>query len=306
MAYVGKWFGFGKNEQYDKAIRDYEAGDLLSALEAFRIVSQSESNLILRQRSKSYLAGTLGRLGREAISKKDFQQAIDYLGEAVVLRPRYADLHLALAFAHDALGQFSKRNEELDAALRINPNYGMAALFQGSLMITSGDHGNGLARVIQAVSLDRRLETDVFRKGIQEADANQWEDAARTFRTVRPESQEDPDIMAIRGDRMMVKGDYAEAAQAFRLALELGPNYPDLHVRYGQALLETNQVQQAADEFRDAISMNPKYAEAHALLGIAYRRLKQEEAAMASFQMALEIDPSHVIAAQEILNRRRH
>lgn len=304
MGYVGKWFGFGKNERFDKGVRAYEASEYLQAADEFRYVSQSETNLTLRQRAKSYLAGALGRLGKAAMAQGDYVTALKHLSEAVVLRPRYADLHMSLAVSHDALGEFSKRNEEVEAALRINPKYGFAVLFQASLLMASGDHANGLARAVQAVSLDRRLETDLFRSAVKLADESRWDEAAQTFRQVRPTNQEDPDSLSMRGDRMMNEGRYEDASEAFRNALDLGPGYADLHVRYGQALLETNQVQQAADEFREAVTLNADYAEAHALLGIAYRRLGDERAAVEAFRRALEIDPNQVIAAEEIVRRR--
>src|SRR5689334_22392106 len=105
MAFVGKWFGFGRNVQFDAGVRAYEAGDYAAAAAAFRQVSQSEPDLTLRQRAKSYLAGALGRLGKQAGARGDQTEALELLSEAVVLRPRYADLHMALAIVHEALGE---------------------------------------------------------------------------------------------------------------------------------------------------------------------------------------------------------
>jgi len=306
MAFVGKWFGFGRNESFDTALRSYESGEYAEAVDGLRAVASVEPDLTLRQRAKSYLAGALGRLGKSAIADGDYTSAVDYLGEAVVLRPRYADLHMSLALAHEALGEFSKRNEEVEAALRINPKYGMAVLFQASMMIMSGDHTNGLARAVQGVSLDRRLETPVFKAAIDLADAGKWEEAAKKLREVRPTGQEDPDFLSIRGDRMMAQHRYEDAAECFRNALELSPGYADLHVRYGQALFETDQIQRAMEEFREATSLNPSYAEAFALLGVTYRRLDQEDLALEAFRKALDLDPNQMIASTELFHRRPH
>ncbi len=304
MSYIGKWFGFGKNERFDEALRAYEAGDFGAAVDGLRSVSQTESDLTLRQRSKSYLAGALGRMGKEAYAQGDHRLAIHYLSEAVVLRPRYADLHMALAYAHDAVHEFAKRNQEVDAALRINPKYGLAVLFQAALLISSGERANGLARAVQAVSLDRRLETSVFREGIALADSGDWEGASQKFRQIRPTGNDDPDFLAIRGDRMMASRRFEDASECYRHAIELMPGYADLRVRHGQALLETDQVQRAIDEFREATAINPQYAEAFALLGVALRRQQDETAALEAFRHALDIDPNQVIAAQEVVRRR--
>ncbi|MCW5937035.1 MAG: tetratricopeptide repeat protein [Fimbriimonadaceae bacterium] len=302
MAHVGKWFGFGRNASFDAGVRAYEAGRFEEAVEEFRAASAT-TDLALRQRAKSYLAGALGRLGRLAMERGDVTGAIQLLGDAVAMRPRYADLHMALAMAHEALGEHGKRNEEVDAALRINPKYGFAVLWQASLMIASGDHGNGLARAVQAVSLDRRLETDTFREAIAMADRDEWDAAALKLRQVRAE-QQDPDALAMLGDRMMAHGRYADAEQAYRTAIELQPGFADLHVRYGQALLEVDQVNRAEDEFRQAIAINEGYAEAHALLGVTLRRLNRDDEAREAFKTALAHDPNQVIAGEEISRLR--
>lgn len=304
MSFLGKWYGFGKNPRFDAGVRCYEAGEFAAAADEFRDVALNEQDLTLRQRAKSYLAGALGRLGKDALAANDMDQALDHLSEAVVLRPRYADLHMSLAIVHEALGQYQKRNEEVEAALRINPNYGAALLYQASMMMVSGDHANGLVKAVQAVSLDRRLETSTFREGIALADDGKWEEAAHKLREVRPQGENDPDALAMRGDRMMVTSRYEDAAENYRLASELNPTYPDLHVRYAQALMETKQVERAVEELRQAVALNPEYAEAHALLGVALRRLDKEDEAIDSFRRALKIDPNQVIASAEVLRRK--
>ncbi|MBL8064280.1 MAG: tetratricopeptide repeat protein [Chthonomonadaceae bacterium] len=304
MAHLGKWFGFGRDDRFDAGVRAYESGDFQAAADEFRLAAHSRADLALRHRAKSYLAGALGRLGKAALAQNDQTAALDHLSEAVVLRPRYADLHMALAMVHEALGEYGKRNEEVEAALRINPKYGVAILYQASMMMMSGDHANGLARAVQAVAMDRRLETAVFREAIALADSGDWETAALKLRQVRPEGQDDPDFLSMRGDRMMAESRFQDAAECYRNALELSPGYADLHLRYSQALLELDQVENAVEELNQATTLNPDYAEAHAVLGVALRRSGKEQEALESFRRALDIDPDQVIASMEIRRRR--
>ncbi len=304
MGFVGKWFGFGRNAHLDAGVRAYEKGDFQAAVEEFRVASTTEPDLTLRQRARSYLAGALGRLGRQSMAAGDFAQAIQHLGDAVALRPRYADLHMALAMCHDAVGEWARRNEEVAVALRLNPRYGLAVLWEASLAMADGDHANGLVRAVQAAALDRRLETDTFREAIRLADAGEWDEAARRLRQVRPEATDDPNALAMLGDRMMAQGRFADAEEAYRMALESASGYADLHVRNGQALLELGQVERAAEQFREATAINPQYAEAHALLGVALRRSRKEEEALEAFREALRHDPNQVIAAEELKHRR--
>jgi protein O-GlcNAc transferase len=303
MAFVGKWFGFGRNADYDEGLRAFEAGDYAAAAERFRAAMGAGGDLSLRQRAKSYLAGSLGKIGRAAMERGDHTAAVQALGDAVAVRPRYADLHVALALAHDALGEHHRLHEEVRAALRINPKYGHAVLLEAALLMRSGAHGDGLFRAVEAVSLDRRLETDTYRKAIEAADAEKWNEAADLIFAVRPVGGDAADHQA-RGDRMMQAGRWEDAEEAYRQALEAAPHYADLRSRHGQALFELGHVDQAVDAFREAVTINPKFAEAHALLGVSLRRLGQEDEAKEAFRAALEADPDNVIARQELSRQR--
>jgi tetratricopeptide (TPR) repeat protein len=305
MAFVSKWFGFGKSEDFDAGVRAYEAGRFEEAAEKFRSCVSKEPDLALRQRAKSYLAGSLGRIGRGLIEQGDYVGAIEALGNAVAIRPRFADLHIALAVAHNKLGQHHRMHEEVRAALRINPRYGQAVLFEAALLMRAGRTGDGLARAVEAASLDRRLETPEFQEGIRLADEGRWIEAADRLLSVRPSQADDSaDLMRL-GDAFMSRQRWADAEQAYRQALEMAPGFADLHARRGQALLELDRLEDAVEEFQEAVAQNPGYAEAHALLGVALRRAGREQEAKAAFRAALDADPSNAIAGRELLRPPR-
>ncbi|MCW5940403.1 MAG: tetratricopeptide repeat protein [Fimbriimonadaceae bacterium] len=305
MAFVSKWFGFGRSEDFDAGVRAYEAGRFEEAAERFRECANKEPDLALRQRAKSYLAGSLGRVGRNLMAQGDFVAAIEALGNAVAIRPRFADLHIALATAHNALGQYHKMHEEVRAALRINPRYGQAVLFEAALLMRAGRHGDGLARAVEAVSLDRRLENEEFQEGIRLADESRWDEAADRLLSVKPSQADDSTDLMRLGDAFMSRQRWADAEQAFRQALELAPGFADLHARRGQSLLELDRLEDAMEEFREAVAQNPGYSEAHALLGIALRRAGREEEAKGAFRAALEADPANTIASRELMRPPR-
>ncbi|MGE0000973.1 MAG: tetratricopeptide repeat protein [Fimbriimonadaceae bacterium] len=300
---IGHWFAFGNDADYDAGVRAFERGDLTEAVACFSKVVARVTEPALRDRSRSYLAGALGKLGREALDARDPRRAIEMLGGAVTVRPRFADLHVLLAIAHIEVGEIGNAEVEAEVALRLNPDYAHAALVQGAVWIARGRTTEGLIEAVEAASKDRRLQTERFQDGVDAADGGRWDEAVMHFAAVRPESQSQLDAVLAQYDQAMRDHDFVLAEQAARTARSLAPDYPDMAVRHARALLELGSLDDASAALGDAVAARDSYAEAWALLGVVKRRQGHEEGALLAFEKALERDPAQAIASFEI-NRR--
>lgn len=299
----GHWFAFGVDADYDAGVRAFQRGDLEVAVESFRAVVGRATDPALRDRSRSYLAGALGKLGREALDSNDPRKAIELLGNAVSVRPRFADLHALLAIAHLRVGEVPHAEIEAETALRINPLFAHASLLLGAVWIAQGRTNDGLIEAVEAASRDRRLQTDDFHAGVEAADHGRWEEAVAHFAAVRPEPQTELEAALARFDQAMRDHDFVLAERAAREARELAPSYPDMAVRHGRALMELGRLEDAAGALGDAVEARDSYAEAWALLGVVRRRQGDEAAAIAAFEAALERDPAEPVARFEIGRR---
>ena len=54
-----------------------------SAIEYFKVCVSSDPDISTRERAKSYMAGSLGKLARQDLGKKKFASALEYIDEAV-------------------------------------------------------------------------------------------------------------------------------------------------------------------------------------------------------------------------------
>jgi len=303
MGFIAKWYAFGEDPDLDAGVRAYEAGDDAQAADFLRASLARLRDRALRERARNYLAGALGRRAKLNVKSGDWESAARCLTEAVSTRPQFADLHMALAVALDRLGKPGERDIEVEAALRLNGQYGHAVLFDAARMLEAGEEVEGLARAFEAVSLDPSLDTTGFREGIDLVDTGELAQGAERLRQAVPERQASQEV-ALEGDRAMAEGRWAEATASYRRSVAEAPGFADLRCRLGQALLEAGDLDGATAEFTEAVRLNPKYAEAHALLGVAYRRALDEDSAQAAFQKALEADPTNVIAKQESVSVR--
>jgi tetratricopeptide (TPR) repeat protein len=299
LAYIGTWYGFGEDPEFDAAVRLYASGEFAEAAEVFRAVAAKLREPGLRNRAKSYLAGSLGHVGRAALDEGRLDDAEQALGDAAAARPRYADLHALLALVHYAKGERAKCGEEVAAALRIHARYGFAAMLEAGLMMLGPDPVSGLVRLVESATLDRRLENEVFRSAVDAADREDWQAAADAVFSMRPPRSMVDDYLR-QGDEAMRAKDWPAAVAAYAEATEIAPNFADIRARMGQALLEIGQVAEAVAQFRYAVELAPDYAAGHAMLGVALRRSGDEDGAGEAFRNALALDPSDPIAGFEL------
>lgn len=304
MSFVGKWFGFGKNVDFDEGVRAYEKRSFREAIDSFRKCDRSSAEAAVRERAKSYIAGSLAKLAKDAYAGRDFETALGYLTEAAEIRPGFADIWLWKAKTFAALGRTGEATKAVGASLEINPQYAAAMLLNGILLYGAGDREAGVKALREAAALDDRIDGTEFLAGMRAHEALDFESALDQFKQIDPRGGDVNEMLA-QGDQLAKNGSWTEAAEQFRTAVSLAPSYADVHVRYGQALLEVGTLSEAAQSFQRAIAINPDYAEAYALMGVAYRRQSDEENAMTAFHRALEIDPNHPIASQEVLYRPR-
>lgn len=303
MSFVGKWFGFGKEPQFDDGVRAYEKGDFATALVKFRETVEEGKEVSTKERAKSYMAGCLGKLANEAISKREFDDAKDFLSQATEIRPGFADLWQLRSRVHFILGELELAQEAIDEALRINPGYTAGLFMSGLIAYKAGNHDDGFAAMAQAVHSDQRLDGAEWKAGATHHSESNFEAALDEFKQVRPAASNVNDLIAA-GDALAKGGTWIQARDMYLQALEIAPHFADVICRYGQSLFELNEVELAVKQFSRACEVNPNFAEARALLGVALRRMGLEEEAISAFKECLKIDPNHPIAITEVQYRR--
>lgn len=300
MGTVGKWFGFGRNENYDEAIRAFEAGEFEDAIEQFKVCLSSDPDVSTRERAKSYMAGALGKLARREVAKDDWPEALHFLDDAIFLRPGYADLRMLRAQVFDELERKEDRMFEIRFSLDLNPMYGFAVLHDGIFKYEDGDRSAGVERIDEAVGYDSRLKTEILDEAMSLHDGGNHDAALARFKEVVPIQKTNPEEIARNADKLAHKGRYRDAEEAYRSAIAIAPKFADLRCKHGQVLLNLDEIKQAIAEFREAVSINERYADGYAYLGVALRRLGHEDQAMDAFRAALQIEPTHVIAQAEV------
>lgn len=303
MTFIHRWFGFGRNEDYDNGIRYFENGQYEEAVGSFERCLKTLRDTATVRLASQYLTESLLKLGQSAIHAREFGIAVRHLERAAQIQPSYADVHFQLSLAYQGLEEIQLQKAALQSALRRNPNYARAVLYDGILTYEEGSMAEGLARIEHALELDPGLRNDRHLMAVQYHDAGNPDRAASLWRSLDSLDRADALEHTRLGDAFARESRWAEAAEEYRKALEIEPEFADIRCRFGQALLELDQLEGAFTQLSEAIRINPRYADGHAFLGILLRRQGKREEARECFRRALEINPDHLVAAEELLRR---
>ena len=131
MTMLGRMFGFGRNEHYDKGIRLFDQGlyeeaviELENIVEA--LPGSSRSDTLTQRLASFYIAEAYANLGTAALQKQTYDKAQDALGKALAINPHFADLHFHFGRACLKMGNAAMASAAFRDALSINPQFAKA------------------------------------------------------------------------------------------------------------------------------------------------------------------------------------
>ncbi|MBS1706800.1 MAG: tetratricopeptide repeat protein [Armatimonadetes bacterium] len=300
MSFLEKWFGFDRDELYDRGMRSFDQGQYEEAIVALQAVTDRTHDPATKRLSKFYTAESYTHLGLRALEQENFDAASTMLKHAVEIHPNFPDLHFNLALAYRGCGRLDLHKIELAEAVAINPRYARAVLFQGIVAYEEGDHETGLELIHHAVSLDANLGGDRYKFGLKCHQDGEYDRAASNFLAMENREARDANAIAKCGDKFSREGLWTEAVQEYEKALDLQPRYADIRCKYGQALLQLNELDAAANQFRMALNINSRYVDALAYLGVTLRRQGDWQGAQSAFKEAVNLNPNHPIASYEL------
>lgn len=276
MALIGKWFGFGRDEIFEEALRSHERGDHEATIEALEAFLEMRPTPDAEWLAKFYLADALANLSQRYSEAGQPELALEPLERAILLAPAYPDYRMQAAMIYRDLGRPLDEAKAVECALRLNPSFRGAILYEIAMRYRDGDAAWAMARLALALERDPDLDCERLRFARQ---AHEWGDSARALANLeavalRPDS--DVQLHMRLGDSFLRGHLFDEAASEFEKAIALEPSYADVRCRYGRALLGAGRTTEAISQFRAALSLNDRYSEARLQLDLALRMISAE------------------------------
>jgi len=205
-------------------------------------------------------------LGIALNDQGDADGAIAHYGQAVELRPSYAEAHYNLGRLLVQKGQLDEAIAHYEKALEINPADAEAHNNLGATLFANG-------RVDEAIA--------DYQKALK----------------IRPDYSEASCNLA---NALLSKGDLDGAIACYSACLALSPNQPEAQYDLAGALLRRGRTDEAIAHYEKALELRPDSADAHANLGSAFLAKGRVRDAIAAYRNALRISPENVTAQSNL------
>ena len=131
MSMLGRMFGLGRNEHYDKGIRLFDQGLFAEAIAELDLASQKNPDELTERLSLFYRAESYASLGASALETEQYASARTAFASALAINPHYADLHFQAGRAARGDGDAPAALAAFDAALAVNPRYAKSLFYRG-------------------------------------------------------------------------------------------------------------------------------------------------------------------------------
>jgi tetratricopeptide (TPR) repeat protein len=119
--------------------------------------------------------------------------------------------------------------------------------------------------------------------------AREWTDYHWTF-----------DLLRVKGDDFLRKGDAQGACEAYRAAIKVNPKDPTMHYNLSLALAQLGDRQGEKQELEKAIELGPNVAEPHNQWGTLYMLEGRVDEAEEEFKSAIGLNPAFAEAKNNL------
>lgn len=263
-----------------QAVEMHQAGDLLGAVNAYRVVLQSTPD---RPDVRSNLGAALVRLGR-------LEEGIAEYREAIRLEPGNAAYHFNLGLAYYKGVRPQEAIPEFRNVLALDQTHRAARLLLADCQSQTGDDAGVVetlapheAEYGEDLAYAYLLGMALVRTG-EQARGQVFVD--RIFK-----AGESAEAHVLMGLAYLTAFDYKSAIASFAKAATLNPDLPRVRSLYGRALLSSGDSAAANRQFLLALEQNPNDFEANLQLGGIRQRDQKFEEALAYLNRAAALRP---------------
>ena len=211
-------------------------------------------------------------LGRAALARSDYAEAIRNFEDALEIRPEATRLHYPLALAYRGLGNREKAEEHLK--------------LRGDVELPPDDPLLGeLTSLLQnAAAYEAR--------GSQALGARQWAEAAANLAKAVELAPGNAFTRLNLGTALYMQGDTDGALVQYREAVRLSPTLARAHFAIGVLMESRGRDDEAIESFGAAIASDPGYAEPRFSLANVLRRTGRVQESLSQYAEVLRLDPA--------------
>jgi tetratricopeptide (TPR) repeat protein len=301
----------------------YKAGQLTNALKAYEQAAELEPQNDEAFRQQAWLLIQLGHPSKavapaqKAASIKGSAQnlsilamALDWAGQydeaikvalqAVDSDAMSAEAHAILAEIYMDKGNWARALDEIETAMKLNPDSAMVQRNLGYVMDNQGRHKEAIAAFQRAAKLAPKLGYIYSTAGNGYVALGDYDNAITQYEKTVEATPDSPVGYDALGHASALAGDPDRGLSMLKKAIEIDPEYGPAYAHLGRLYYTQLNYESAIENFLKAFDLGISNEEYFYELGLAYAYLDDCPNAVKWLQKALEVNPESAPAKQGI------
>jgi len=236
-------------------------------------------------------AEALFQQGKSHFEQKKWNEAEQSFREAIKRDEGNANYHAWLARTLSAMEKDTLALEEVNVALKLNPQCAMAYFVCGRVHGEKKEWDKAIQNYTYAIEFDSQLVIAYINRGNVFSNKKEWDKAIQDFTRA---IELDPKNAYAYNNRSWVfynKKEWDNAIQDYTRAIELDPKDADAYNNRGYAFTQKQESDKAIQDYTRAIELNPQFALAYYNRGHVFRDKQEWDKAIQDNARAIELNP---------------
>ncbi|MDE0484604.1 MAG: crossover junction endodeoxyribonuclease RuvC [Candidatus Poribacteria bacterium] len=247
--------------------------------------------------------------GRNFLSNRGWNMAIDKFQEAINIEPIFTDAHCGLGRVHLAQGNLDEAESAAKEALKLKNNYSPAQELlgdvkkkycdKGSSSLTMRQYDQAIAEFQRAVEIDPKFKDAHLGLGktyLKLGDIETAEKEAKEALEVDDTCERANKLLEKIKEKYKEQGDehqnrkaYTEAVKSYQQAIRIDKKYKDAYNNLGMVYRKMEEYSNAISAYQQAINIDESCHVAHTDLSIVYYEMGEYAKAVSPLKRAIEI-----------------